>query len=139
MTSVLILAGVIAATAAVAAWWRLRDGAVRSVDDDRLSGEELRILGAPVGVAVLLQFTAPGCAPCRASWQVLESISTRRTGVALHAIDVADAPDLVRRHGILRAPTVFVIAADGRVTARASGVPDPGDLEAALAEAALAA
>jgi thiol-disulfide isomerase/thioredoxin len=139
MNNVLILAAVIVVTGVVAAWWRARDGAVRLVPDDRLSADELATLGAPRGVPVLLQFTAPGCVPCRASWQVLEDVSTRRDGVVLHAIDVADAPDVARRHGVLRAPTVFVIAADGRVTARASGVPDAGDLDAALAQAALAA
>jgi thiol-disulfide isomerase/thioredoxin len=128
---VLILAAVLAAVAVVAAWWRRRDGRLRT-SDDRLTRAELAALGAPAGTPVLLQFTAPGCRPCAASWRVLEAVSADRGGVVLHAIDVGSAPQVARDHRVLRAPTVLVVGADGRVHARTSGVPDLRELAATV-------
>jgi thiol-disulfide isomerase/thioredoxin len=136
MSDLLILLVVVAATV-VAAWWlRRRRGRLRR-SDDRLSRAELTRLGAPAGVSLLLQFTAPGCRPCEASWRVLESVAGERTDVAVHAIDVSDAPDVARAHRVLRAPTVLVVAADGSVRARTSGVPNAGELVALLDEGRL--
>jgi thiol-disulfide isomerase/thioredoxin len=127
----LVLGLLIGAVAVTAAWWRRRDGRLRAAHD-RLTRVELAALGAPAGIPVLLQFTAPGCRPCAASWRVLEAVSAERGGLALHAVDVGRVPQVAREHRVLRAPTVLVVGADGRVHARSSGVPDRDQLAATV-------
>ena len=131
MSEVLPLVLVVAAAALFSVWWKRRDGRVRHVED-RFSPEEVAVLGAPPGAAVLLEFTAPNCAPCRATMRVLEDVSALWPEVALVTVDVGDALDVVKAHHVLRAPTTFVLAPDGAVRGRISGVPDPGEVAALL-------
>lgn len=123
MTELLILAGVIAATAALSLWWRVRDGQVRAVDD-RFSAAELAALDAPARHRLLVEFTAPSCAPCAAARRVLDEVAADHADVAVRTLDVGERADLARRHKVLRAPTTFVVAADGTVRGRVAGVPD---------------
>ncbi|HWH32052.1 MAG TPA: thioredoxin family protein [Egibacteraceae bacterium] len=127
MAEALPLLLVVAAAALFSVWWKRRDGRIRDVED-RFTAEEVAAVGAPAGTAVLLEFTAPNCAPCRATKQVLEDVSALWPEVALVTIDVADALSVVKAHHVLRAPTTFVLAPDGAVRGRISGVPDPGEL-----------
>jgi thiol-disulfide isomerase/thioredoxin len=126
-----VLLGVLAVTAALALWWRGREGRVRHT-----SGTSARAAAAPP-VAVeapvtLLELTAPGCAPCAQAKAVLESVASQRTAVAVRTLDVADAEDLVHAHRVLRAPTTLVLDAAGEVRAVVGGVPRREDLEAAV-------
>jgi len=127
MTNALVILAVVTAVALFSAWWKRRDGRVRSVSD-QFTPDEIQAVGAAPGVPLLLEFTAPNCAPCRATRQVLDDVSALWPDVAVVAIDVADAMTVVKAHHVLRAPTTFVLAADGTVRGRISGVPDPGEL-----------
>ena len=56
-------------------------------------------------------------------------------GIAHVEIDAEARLDLVRALGVLRTPTVLVLAADGRIVRRASGQPRKADVIGALGEA----
>jgi thiol-disulfide isomerase/thioredoxin len=126
MARLLVLLAVLAAAALIAAWWRSRDGQLRPAGN-RLTRNELAGLGVPPGVTALVEFTASHCAPCAAASRILEEVAARH-GVAVVAVDVSGALDLARAHHVFRAPTTFVVTADGLVRGRVSGVPDPADL-----------
>jgi glutaredoxin len=136
VTHVLALVAVLALTGLLAVVYRARDGQVRATAE-RFARAELDALGAPAVPLLALVFTAPSCGPCAAAQRVLAEVTARRAGVAVHAVDVADAPDVARAHHVLRAPTVFVVEASGRVRGRVSGVPDAGALGALLDQRAL--
>jgi len=90
-------------------------------------------LGQPLGErATLLQFSSAFCAPCRATRRVLAEVTGMTPGVAHIEIDAESRLDLVRALGVLRTPTVLVLAADGRIVRRASGQPRKADVIGAL-------
>lgn len=90
-------------------------------------------LGKPLGQrATLLQFSTAFCAPCRATRQLLADVARRTEGVAHIEIDAESRLDLVRKLGVLRTPTVFVLGPGGCVTRRASGQPRKADVLAAI-------
>lgn len=119
----------VAVAGAGAWWWRRGEGQVRS-SDERFA--ELRTLGVPPGSRALVEFTAPGCGPCADARRVLDEVAGGVPGIAIVEVDVARHPDLARRHHVLRAPTVFVVAADGQTLGRVGGVPAADDLRALL-------
>jgi thiol-disulfide isomerase/thioredoxin len=128
MTDLLILGGVLMVTAALAVGWRARQGRVTTVHDGRLHEADRAALDAPPDVALLLEFTAPGCTPCAATGRILGEVAAERDGIAVVLADVGRHPDLARAHRVLRAPTTLVVAADGAVRHRISGVPDPAEV-----------
>lgn len=111
---------------------RRADGRSRAVrDGDRLTFADL---GAALGDgATLVQFSAPACAPCRAAHRVLSATAAATPGVVHLELDAGEHLDLARRLGVLRTPTIIVLAPDGRVVARTSGVPTPPQVAEALA------
>ena len=93
-------------------------------------------LGRPLGErATLLQFSSAFCAPCRATRVILADVAAAAPGVAHVEIDAESHLDLVRSLGVLKTPTVFVLAADGAITARASGLPRKADVLGAVGAA----
>ena len=93
-------------------------------------------LGRPLGErATLLQFSSAFCAPCRATRVILADVAAGAPGVTHVDIDAESHLDLVRSLGVLRTPTVFVLGADGAITARASGLPRKADVLGALGAA----
>ena len=131
MTRAAVLLAVLAAVALAAAWWRARDGRVQVAPPRRDAGSLAGLVPDDASV-LLLELTAPHCAPCATTRRILDEVAAGRPDVAVVAVDVADAADLVTAHRILRAPTTLVVARDGAVLARVSGVPRTGDLEALL-------
>jgi thioredoxin-like negative regulator of GroEL len=129
MTDLLVLVAVLALTAAVALWHRSRQGRVSVVAGDRFDRARLE---APAGVSLLVEFTAPGCAPCVQARAILEGVVAEREDVALVLADVGEQLDLARAHGVMRAPTTLVVDAADRVRHRISGVPSSGDVHALL-------
>jgi thiol-disulfide isomerase/thioredoxin len=85
--------------------------------------------------ATLLQFSTAFCAPCRATRRILADVAGLTEGVAHVEIDAESRLDLVRQLGVLRTPTVLVLAADGTVVRRASGQPRKPDVIAAIGTA----
>jgi thiol-disulfide isomerase/thioredoxin len=103
----------------------------RPADHQRLTSADLG--GAAMGErATLVQFTSAFCAPCRATRQLLADIAAKEPGVAYAEIDAESHLDLVRRLRVRRTPTVLVVAPDGVITSRASGLPRRHDVLAAL-------
>jgi thiol-disulfide isomerase/thioredoxin len=95
-----------------------------------LSSAELgRDLGSR---ATLVQFSSAFCAPCRAARQVLAHTAGQVDGVRHVEVDAETHLDLIRRLGITKTPTTFVLDADGRIVRRAVGVPRLPELRATL-------
>ena len=96
---------------------------------------DLTAVGATAGAAAtFVQFSSAVCSPCRHVARVLTELSAAEADVAHVELDVAQHPELVRTHGVLRTPTVLLIGADGTIHGRASG-----PMTAAQARDALAA
>lgn len=134
MTRALALALALLAALALGLWRRRRDGRTRVVD----AGPQ--VLPAEIGTefgerATLLQVSAPFCGPCRAARRVLSQVAEDLPGVRHVEVDAEQHLDLVRRLEVLRTPTLLVLDPAGRVVRRASGVPSPEQVRAALAQA----
>ncbi|HTA08462.1 MAG TPA: thioredoxin family protein [Streptosporangiaceae bacterium] len=82
--------------------------------------------------ATLVQFSSAFCAPCRATRRILADVAGMTDGVSHIEIDAESRLDLVRQLNVLRTPTVFVLAEDGRIVRRASGQPRKPDVIAAI-------
>ena len=107
--------------------------AVPVAEPPRLTSDQI---GHALGErATLLQFSTAFCAPCRATRRILADVAGLTDGVAHVEIDAESRLDLVRQLGVLRTPTVLVLAADGTVVRRASGQPRKPDVIAAIGAA----
>jgi thiol-disulfide isomerase/thioredoxin len=103
---------------------------------DTLTAEEL---GAPLGPqATLVQFSAPVCAYCGPTRELLTEVASERDGVAFVEVDAAERMDLTRRLHVLATPTVLVLDGAGGIASRASGPVRRADLEAAMGQVLLA-
>jgi thiol-disulfide isomerase/thioredoxin len=80
----------------------------------------------------LVQFSTAFCQPCRATRTVLTEVADMVDGVVAVDVDAESHLDVVRRLGILRTPTVFVLDGGGVVRQRASGAPRKADVIAAI-------
>lgn len=147
-----VLAALVVATVTGLAW-RATNGRMRAARPDQSAGVPLAAsradpsaaardrvttaqIGEPLGErATLLQFSSAFCAPCRATRRVLADVAGMTAGVAHIEIDAESRLDLVRALGVLRTPTVLVLAADGTIAARASGQPRKADVIGALGAA----
>lgn len=134
MIGLVVLAGALLATVAVAAVMRWKNGRFATPDDrERLTAEQI---GADLGDrATLVQFSSSFCAPCRATRVLLTDVAGKVPGVVTVEVDAESNLDLVRDLGILRTPTVLVLDEAGVVTTRASGLPRREQVMAAVAGA----
>ena len=82
--------------------------------------------------ATLVQFSSAFCQPCRVAKTILASVAASAEGVRHIEIDAESHLDLVREIGIMRTPTTLVLDAEGRITARATGVPRKDQVLAAI-------
>ena len=138
----LVVAGALAAATGFGLWWRGRNGRVLAVDGssevpaERIGADELAAAGGAIGErATLVQFSSAFCQPCRATRRILDEVAGMVDGVSHVEIDAESHLDLVRRLGVLRTPTVFVLDASGAIVKRASGLPRKADVIAALGAA----
>ncbi len=128
--------------------WRRRDGRLRHSDavghqqrTARLHGDHLAAVGldltdAEAG-AVLLG--SPTCAPCDTVKQVLGDLAQERDRFRWVYADAGEHLRIAEEHRVLRVPTLFVVAPDGRIVARTSGVPRHDDLRRVLEDLGTAA
>ena len=108
--------------------WRSRDGRLAvPAGPARLTPEEVPRSGV---VGVLL--TSPTCSTCEAAKDVLAEVAAARPRFSWRAADASDHLDLVRALGVLRAPTLLLVAPDGHLIARSSGVPRPDELRRSI-------
>ncbi len=108
----LLLALVLVLLVAAVAWAarRARRDSAKPRDVEGLPPLERDLLGAAERTWVV--FTTEFCASCRPT---AERLRTRHPEDHVMTLDVGDRPDLARRYGIRRAPTVMLVAADGTV------------------------
>ena len=83
---------------------------------------------------VVLEFTAPWCAPCKRIVPVLEELEARH-GVPVYVVDTQDHPEIGERFKVLHLPTVVLLDRAGVVRARHVGA-DRRGVEAVFAQAA---
>ncbi len=106
--------------------------------DKGLERESLRredVPGEFGETATLLQFSSAFCAPCRATRRILGEVAAMVPGVAHVEVDAEHHLELVRRLGVRRTPTTFVLDAAGAIVTRASGQPTKAAVLAALGRA----
>lgn len=146
MEDLLVRAVAVAAVVAVAtlagAWLRRRDGALRHGDaTDRVGADHLRAVGLDLSSAAAgaVLIGAPTCTPCDTVKQVLGDIQRERDDFRWVYADAADHLALTAAHRVMRVPTVLLLANDGRIVARTSGVPRSDDLKRVIDDARLAA
>ena len=77
---------------------------MREVDDTTFEHEVLQSERT-----VIVDFTAPWCAPCRAIAPALEELA-QESGVELVSLDVDENPETAARFGVLSLPTVILFA-----------------------------
>lgn len=116
--------------------WRARDGRLAvPVGPERLTPEQLARLGvadAPRSSVVGVLLTSQTCSTCEAAKDVLAEVAAARPRFAWRAADASDHLDVVRALGVLRAPTLLLVAPDGRLVARSSGVPRADELRRSI-------
>lgn len=130
------VAAVLLVVAVAGWWWRRRDGRVResaaeagtppAFDRAQLAEVGLHLDVAPAG-AVLL--SSPTCGSCHQVERILTEVSRERDDFAWVKVDAGEHLELVRRHHVLRVPTLLVVARDGHLLARTSGIPARHELE----------
>lgn len=140
LSGLLVLVAAVLAATAFGLYRRVRDGrVVPRPPRRRLRGANLLVspeeIGAPLGArATLLQFSTAFCAPCRSTRRTLAEVAAMVEGVAHVEVDAESRLALVRRLGVVRTPTVFVLDAAGRVARSAQGAPRKADVIGALGE-----
>lgn len=138
LARLVIVVAVLVGAAAFGWWWNRRSGRVRS-DDASFDHDQLAAVGLdPEGAGALaLLLGSPTCAPCRNVREILDELSAERSDLRWVYVDAADHLAIAEDHHVLRVPTLFVLAPDGRILARTSGVPAKPDLERVLDRAAV--
>lgn len=71
--------------------------------------------------AVLIDFWAGWCGPCRMIAPTIEAVAAEVTDKVVGKVNVDEEPELAQRYGIMSIPTLVVIK-DGNVVRRAVGV-----------------
>jgi thiol-disulfide isomerase/thioredoxin len=133
-TGVIVLAVALLVTVGVAWWLRTRDGALRTIGEERAVAvpDVLFRLGARPADADLtvVQFSTAFCGPCRATRARLEQLRATRPGLAVVHVDAESHLDEVRELDVRRTPTLFYVGRDGTLLGRSSGAPRPEELTA---------
>lgn len=129
----LLVLAVIAVAVAAGWWWQRRSGAVRHADGWFTTGQLAAVGLDPAGAeALALLLGSPTCTPCRTVREILTEVADERDRFRWTYVDAGDHLDIAEDHHVLRVPTLFVLAPDGRILARTSGVPGKRDLTAVL-------
>jgi thioredoxin 1 len=81
---------------------------VRSVTDDTFERDVLR-----AGKAVVVDFWAPWCGPCKAIEPALDELAETTENVEFVKLDIDENPRTANTYGVLSLPTVMLFA-DGQ-------------------------
>lgn len=112
-----IAAAAIGFVALLAYLWRRPPSRLR-----RLNLSSLGVRGPAV-----VQFAMHSCAPCVAAEPGLRA-AAEDAGVPYRRIDVGEEPDVARRYGIRRVPTIAVSGRGGKVVGVWTAVPSNGEI-----------
>jgi thioredoxin 1 len=95
---------------------------VRPVNDIDFESQVLEAPGA-----VLVEFTATWCGPCKLQATILEKVFGTETRVSIAAVDVDESPELAARYAIRGMPTL-VLFEGGREKTRRLGLTREAEL-----------
>lgn len=110
-------------------WYRSRAGAVPERLDIDALGLELM-----TGCCAFVVFTSPSCRPCKAALRIVNDAAQRSRGLTeVVAVDAVDHSEIALASGVRTIPTIFLITASGHVVERWRNVPQPEEVESALA------
>ena len=70
--------------------------------------------------AVLLDFWAPWCTPCRMVGPILDEIAGERSDIKVAKVNVDEQPELAGQFGVMSIPTLVVVK-EGRIVQQAMG------------------
>jgi thioredoxin 1 len=73
------------------------------------------------GKAIVVDFTADWCGPCKAVAPELEKLAGEHTDVEFVKVDADANPDLVQRLGVMGVPTMVHFDGTGTEIARSTG------------------
>jgi len=64
----------------------------------------------PSSTYVVLEFSSPGCAPCKAVSAEVEGLAAESTAVSLQAfeVNIAEEPEAARKYSVFGVPTVIL-------------------------------
>jgi thioredoxin 1 len=100
--------------------------AVLEFTDDNFDTEVLQSEGA-----VLVDFWAPWCGPCRQIAPVIEELAKENPGVKIGKVNIDDNPGSAERFGVNSIPTLMVFR-NGQVSDSFVGVRPKTQLQAAI-------
>ncbi|GAA1280910.1 thioredoxin family protein [Saccharothrix xinjiangensis] len=92
----------------------------------------VRDLLDPRAPVTLVQLSTSFCTTCKRTRALLADLADRTEGLRHVELDVTDLPEVARDLGVLRAPTTLALDREGTELLRVGGVPEPGELAAAL-------
>ena len=101
--------------------------AVLEFTDDNFDTEVLQADGA-----VLVDFWAPWCGPCRHIAPVIEELAKENPSVKIGKVNIDDNPGAAERFGVSSIPTLMVFR-NGQVSDSFVGVRPKSQLQAAIA------
>jgi thioredoxin 1 len=100
--------------------------AVLEFTDDNFDTEVLQADGA-----VLVDFWAPWCGPCRQIAPVIEELAKENPSVKIGKVNIDDNPGAAERFGVSSIPTLMVFR-NGQVSDSFVGVRPKSQLQAAI-------
>jgi thioredoxin 1 len=100
--------------------------AVKEFTDDNFDAEVIES-----GGAVLVDFWAPWCGPCRQISPMIDELASENPDVKIGKVNIDDNPGIAQRFGISSIPTLLVFKA-GEVSETFVGVRPKSALQEAL-------
>lgn len=123
LPAVLVLAALLALTAALGLVLRWRQNRPRAVDPHEVV-EPARLGAERLGEsATLLQFSTEMCTRCPGVHRTLREIADDRDGVLHLDVDLTHRVDIAKHFHVMQTPTTLILDRDGVIRSRFGGTP----------------